>query len=171
MVLYDHIRMPLMEEIWKTAQGTYEVSNLGRLRNAKTYKILKQHDDKDGYLYYGSLRINRLVALAFIPNPENKPTVNHIDGDKHNNNITNLEWATLTEQQQHAYKLGLKKPMNGVNHPSHKLSKEDVIWIRKHYKAHDKEYGMIPLSKKFGVSEVTIKRVAKQYNQYYRDLD
>ena len=170
-----------MKEIWKTIENSkYAISNLGRLKNEETGKILSQHEDKCGYLFHSyfdfdgkqhSGRINRLVALAFIPNPENKPTVNHIDGDKKNNVVTNLEWATLSEQQNHAYRLGLKKPMNGVNSPVHKLTKEQVLWIREHYKCHDKEYGMIPLAKKFGVSEATIKRAAKQYAQYYRDLN
>lgn len=169
-------------EIWKLVSNssTYEISNFGRFRNKKTKRILKLHMDGSGYLQhsyrddYGVLhygRINRLVALAFISNPENKPTVNHIDGIKTNNRVDNLEWATREEQMIHAYKLGLKKPMRGINHPSHKLSKEDVLYIREHYKAHDKEFGMIPLTKKFGVSEATIKRVAKKYGDYYRDLD
>lgn len=170
-----------MKEIWKFVNDSskYQISNLGRFRNASTSEILKPNINKDGYLFRNytgdsgrvySGRINRLVALAFISNPENKPTVNHIDGIKTNNQVDNLEWATREEQMIHAYKLGLKKPMRGVNHPSHKLSKEDVLYIREHYKAHDREFGMIPLAKKFKVSEATIKRVAKQYGTYYKDI-
>lgn len=171
-----------MEEIWKDVFNSdkYEISNLGRFRNKRTGYIRKPHmdgcgylqcsyQDNDGNMRYG--RINRLVAKAFIPNPDNKSTVNHKDGIKTNNRVDNLEWATKEEQMVHAYKLGLKKPMCGVNHPSHKLSKEDVLYIREHYKSHDKEFGMVALAKKFGVSEATIQRVAKQYGNYYRDLD
>ena len=171
-----------MKEIWKFVEDSskYQISNLGRLRNNETGEIIKPNITKDGYLfrdYKGDSgkwyvgRINRLVAMAFIPNPENKPTVNHIDGIKTNNRVDNLEWATRNEQMYHAYKLGLKKPMCGVNHPSHKLSKEDVLYIREHYKAHDKEFGMLALARKFNVGEATIKRVAKRYGSYYRDLD
>lgn len=80
-------------------------------------KILKGLSDTKGYLYVclGKRypKIHRLVALAFIPNLDNKPQVNHIDGNKKNNNISNLEWVTNGENQKHAFKLGLNKPHKG----------------------------------------------------------
>ena len=86
----------------------------GRLDNRKG-KQLRPSVDKDGYervvLTKDGIRktysVHKLVALAFIPNPENKTTINHIDGNKRNNNVSNLEWATEKENQNHKWKNGL----------------------------------------------------------------
>jgi len=80
-------------------------------------KSLKQHIDRTGYLTVSiykngkkiSFKTHKLVALAFIPNPENKETVNHIDGNKLNNSVYNLEWSTRSENCQHAWDNGLNK--------------------------------------------------------------
>lgn len=111
------------EEIWKHIdffEGEFYVSNLGRVMNRKTGNILKGDISGSGYqrvqLYYKGntkkfLR-HRLVALYFIYNddPINKTIVNHIDGNKHNNHYTNLEWVTPSENTLHALRLGLLKP-------------------------------------------------------------
>ena len=162
-----------MHEIWKPiefAEGYY-ISNYGRVRSTRKGqdRILKLSHTKDGYVKCGiaihgcscRFRVNRLVAEAFVPNPENKPTVNHIDGNKDNNHADNLEWCTLSEQMHHAYEHGLKKPMQGTNHSMSKLTEEEVRWIREHYKARDKEFGMIGLAEKFNVSHCCIKRAVK----------
>lgn len=170
-----------MNEIWKPiefAEG-YFVSDLGRIKSIKKNRelILKLSHTKDGYVKCGitiqgsscRFRVNRLVANAFIPNPENKPTVNHKDGNKDNNCASNLEWMTRSEQMKHAYKLGLKKPMRGTSHSMSRLTEEDVKWIRQHYKARDKECGMIALSKRFNVSCCCIKRAVKAIT--YSDIE
>lgn len=170
-----------MEEIWRPisfAEG-YLISNYGRVKSLRKEqeRILKLSHTKDGYVKCGitikgsscRFRVNRLVAEAFIPNPENKPTVNHIDGNKYNNRADNLEWATKSEQMKHAYKMGLKKPMRGTLQPRSRLSETDIKWIREHYKAHDKEFGMNALAEKFNVSGCCIKRAVK--GTTYRNVE
>lgn len=107
-----------MNEIWKAIEnyeGLYQISNLGRIKNNKN-RIMKQKPSKDGYvrilLYkqgkYTSKYVHILVAKAFIPNPQNKEEVNHIDANKSNNRIDNLEWVTKKENNYHAVKMHLK---------------------------------------------------------------
>ena len=102
-------------EIWKPIEDfdNYEVSSWGRVRNKTTEKILKPYENDKGYLkveiYHDGIgckkRINRLVAAAFIDNPANLPCVDHIDGNKQNNSVTNLRWATDRANRLYAKKL------------------------------------------------------------------
>lgn len=97
------------EEIWKEIkgfEGLYEVSTKGRVKNIKTGRILTGGYTKNGYkivylkdkFYY----VHRLVALAFLDNPDNLPQVNHIDENKKNNDVKNLEWVTASQNQRHS---------------------------------------------------------------------
>lgn len=111
-----------MEEWREIAENSeYLISNHGNVRRRGSSRNRSVRDRK-GYpsvdLYKdgnrSTRRIHRLVAEAFISNPDNKPEVNHKDGNKHNNNYSNLEWATKKENCEHAWANGLVKPSLGM---------------------------------------------------------
>ena len=106
--------------------NNYAISNYGNIKNIKNNKILKPHKNTNGYMEYtfcqnkikATFRIHRLVGIYFIDNPQNKPYINHIDGDKTNNNVSNLEWCSAKENDNHARETGLKnqeKPILAIN--------------------------------------------------------
>jgi hypothetical protein len=124
------------EEEWRAVagfEGYYEVSNFGEVRSidrlvprdgptgnmTRKGQLRKPHITPKGYLRVQltkdgeahNYQVHRLVALAFIPNPDNKPEVNHRNGNKRDNYVGNLEWSTGSENQTHAYQMGLKKPI------------------------------------------------------------
>lgn len=110
-------------EKWKTISNNknYMISNAGRIRHANDNVDHSTRDNK-GYLVTDlykdgqrfTHRVHRLVAQEFIPNPDNKPCINHIDGNKHNNNSSNLEWVTKKENSKHAWVNGLAKPSKSM---------------------------------------------------------
>lgn len=141
-------------ETWKRIAdyyNRYDISNYGRVRSNKfqspidtigrrrifKVRILSWNLMTIGYYRVvlsqnqqsKSITVHRLVANAFVPNPKNKPCVNHIDGNKLNNNPNNLEWVTQSENMLHAYKTGLIKK-DGSNHHLAKLTEEKVRTIK-----------------------------------------
>lgn len=111
---------------------------------------------------------HRLVAKAYIPNPDNKPQVNHKDGNKQNNHVSNLEWCTAQENVQHAYDTGLAKALSGTENYGSKLSEEDIRYIRANYKPYDREFGARGLGRKFNVSHPIISYVIN--NKTYKNV-
>lgn len=147
-----------MEEEWRNViggEGSYIVSSLGKIislerkttcfyKNGRTTtlpvhkKDMIYYIDPDGYErchlkldgIKKTLAVHRIVAIAFIPNPENKPLINHIDGNKSNNNIENLEWVTASENTRHAERIGL---VTHTPQKSNKTNREDVVEIIRLY--------------------------------------
>jgi hypothetical protein len=171
------------EEQWKFIKDTnemYEASDLGRIRSwwnnrhgrAKTPKILKKYLDTRGYHKVSmkingkmvTIRVHRLVAETWLPNPENKRTVNHINGkDKTNNHISNLEWATDSENTKHAYDTGLIKQKIGKESKSLKYGLvvlKDGIEVAVLYGA--KEYA------NFGLNRGNVHSVLTEKRSHYK---
>lgn len=151
-------------EIWEAVkyfENNYKVSNLGKVKNIKTGRILKGVLDKDKYLkltlYNGGIKFNkivhRLIAQAFVPNPKNKPQVNHIDANKQNNNAINLEWCTPLENIRHAMDKGIKGTAKGSRNNLSKLVEKDIIYIRKTFLSKN------ALALKYKVHISTIERI------------
>jgi hypothetical protein len=111
----------MAKERWKRIDEhpNYDVSSLGNVRNNRNGRVLKPYDDGNGYLRVNldnrGCRVHILVALSFIPNPDEKPVVNHKRGKKHDNRASQLEWVTLSENTQHAYDNGLISRGGGRN--------------------------------------------------------
>lgn len=203
------------DEIWRDVvgfEGLYVVSNLGRIGSLQQRRCLetgKQRNYKErimrlqnmgGYKIVklscegkvSQFLVHRLVALAFIPNPENKATVNHINGDKSDNRVDNLEWATQSENNKHAYRVLGKKPSthldklrkgwqnkiesirksisnanSGVSNGSAKLTSTQVMEIREASK--NKYHGYCSdLARKYNVSESCIYGVLS--GRYYSSV-
>lgn len=160
-----------MTEVWKDIinyEGLYQISNYGRVKALEKDVvrrkcgikhcleiIMKPVSDKDGYLSVTfcvhskgkakTFKVHRLVAQAFIPNPENKPQVNHKDGNKENNSVQNLEWVTGKENIQHAYKTNLMNQSGKNNAMYGRLGADNpnsipIIQLNKYTNQKIKEY-------------------------------
>lgn len=166
----------MMEEVWKEYfvqdYGNIYVSNYGNVKNKKGKLLLKRQKQKSDYLNpYYYIRVNytkdgkrkiwqqyihRLVAICFIDNPENKLEVNHIDGNKLNNNVSNLEWVTRKENMIHAKNKNLLSDKSCENNGRSKLTKEQVIKIRKMYKD---GYTKYRIAKIFNIGWTTVQHI------------
>ena len=144
----------------------FQVSNLGNVFSKRSNRILKQ-TKRGGYWVFATkiggrngiahhFSVHRLVAEAFIPNPESKPYVNHKDGCKTNNILSNLEWVTAKENSAHARATGLRLPSN------RKLTADQVREIRA------SNLSQIKLGKIYGLSQASISDIKRR--ETYKDV-
>jgi len=133
------------EEIWKDIpgfEGFYEISSFGRIKSFKKNRdgeILKLTNKKGHYFSFvlqgkgkerKSARIHRLVAEAFIPNPDNLPEVNHKDGNKQNNMVDNLEWCTSSHNVQHSIRMH-REQLNPMIYYNQHIKPKPIIQLQK----------------------------------------
>lgn len=169
-----------MQEIWKDVvgfEGLYKVSNFGNVMGmgkswvcgmynkirTKPKSILPKSTNTSGYHQIWlsknkngkNYRVHRLVAEAFLENPENKKDINHKNGNKTDNGLDNLEWCTRSENVLHAFKNDLKKPSSGSKHGMSKLKEYDVLKIRELAGKHTK----LELAEMFGVGRRSINNI------------
>jgi predicted XRE-type DNA-binding protein len=160
------------KEIWMGVVGyenNYMISNFGRVKNVKTGRILKQNKVK-GYNAVGlcknrqqeTLYIHRLVMENFVPNLFNKKTVNHIDGNKLNNFLNNLEWASQSDNVYHSYKVGLASNRGEKNNRA-KLTEKEVTEIR----TLSKTLRQGEIAKRYGVTQAAVSSIITGKNWNY----
>lgn len=167
-----------MEEVWKDIagwEGSYQVSTCGRVKSLKYGKerILKPSKNSSGYLTVGlsiesrtfSKVIHRLVAIAFIPNPENKGDVNHIDEDKTNNNVDNLNWMTRSENVN--WGTSRKRAVNTFHMNRSYKDKIKVIYPSGEIEIFN---SAADISRAFGVSKGNVSRVLSGGRKHIRGL-
>jgi hypothetical protein len=144
----------------------YLIYEDGRVFSVRSNKFLTQCYNRGGYLILNlckkgtkpkSHRVHRLVAEHFLPKSKNLRDVNHIDGNKANNHISNLEWSNKSLNGLHAYRMGLKRasPSHGETHGMAKLTKEDVIKIRSLYKKETNRQ----IAKMYGITTTQVWRI------------
>ena len=145
-------------------------------------RLVKSAVNNRGYLAIKikdkTTMVHRLVAECFIPNPDNKPCVNHLDGNKLNNSVENLEWCTIAENNAHARENGLhiqaighklnyksletkKRALSNLKDKS-KLTDEEVRYVRSVHKPRDPEFSATALSQKYGISVAAMSKVVNR---------
>lgn len=151
-------------------EGKYSADECGKIYSDKTGKEMYTIKDKCGYLlvqFFDSKEkkrktyaVHRIIAKTFLgEKPNSEDTVNHIDGNKENNRVDNLEYVNRSEQMHHAYRLGLKKPVYNSNQ---KLTIEQVLEIKARYKLGGRGNGAYSIAKSYGVSESCILNIVNE---------
>lgn len=176
-----------MEEVWKDIEelkNAYQVSNFGRVRRKSrkvptnvpgqrnglrnlSERITKSQDNGHGYqqiyVKIDGIRImvylHRIVAIYFLPNPENKPEVNHKDGNKENNRADNLEWATRKENVKHAVDNNLLS--KGEKVWNCKLTEQKILAIRRLHRMNP-NFNRAAINRKLGLGNSTVSKIIKK---------
>lgn len=153
-------------------EGLYEISENGEVRGLhrerEGTRLLHTRMGRNGYLVVAlsrqgkatTINVHALVARSFLGPPPDHHEINHIDGDKGNPSLSNLEYVTRSDNLRHAYRTGLRKPLGfktGERHPNHRLSDADVAEIRRRFKL--RKYGSTRLAREFNVHHSTIQRI------------
>lgn len=135
---YKHENKTIPE--WR---GSYKINSRAQVLSLKRNKLLGIHQNANGYNYVNlnrnnkghMLSVHRLMALTFLVNddPINKKWVNHINGNKHDNKLTNLEWITPSENKRHAFNTGLQVCKRGEDNKNAILDDKQIEWVRKLY--------------------------------------
>ena len=159
------------EEVWaESVVDGYLISNYGFVYSKKRSRNLKMIIKKDGYHTihvrhnekYRNMFVHRLVALAFIPNPFNKKEVNHIDGNKSNNHVVNLEWCTPSENIKHSFSIGLNSQEHRKNNrkinPDNDVKNVKII--------HNMGFSYKQIAILYGVSDDTIRNIITKKGAY-----
>ena len=182
--MHEDCELHGIPEEWKEIkgfEGKYEVSDKGRIRSLTRTawngvgehelegQVIKDHPDKKGYRTtslckdgeHRPVKVHREVGKAFLPNPEDKPCINHKDGDKGNNKAGNLEWCTYSENNRHAWDTGLMKSgdQKGEANGRAILTEEKVKEIRAFLGREELSQGEI--GKMFGVSKCAIGDISR----------
>ena len=155
----------------KNFESYFQINDKGEIFSKRTNKILKQTISKTGYPVITTkiggrngkaycLKVHRLLAQTFISNPNNLPQVNHIDGNKLNNNINNLEWVDNSANQKHAYSIGLNST-KGDLHRNRKISNDDVKHIRNAFNLYigKKKYFYMQFAENYNLSANHIRQI------------
>jgi hypothetical protein len=140
----------------------YYITEDGLIRDGR---LLSKHLSNKSYYFVSmylkgktfKFYLHRLVAECYIPNPENKPQVNHINGNKLDNRIVNLEWVTNQENRNHAVENGLHP--KGEQMGNSKFTEEDIKWIRQNYIPNHHQFGMSAIARKFNTYASTIHKI------------
>lgn len=162
-------------EIWKSVVGfhKYECSNIGNVRHIEHKNNIKMITSPSGYQLFSvrqnnkryTLKMARVIAIAFIPNPQNYPQVNHRDGNKKNNSVSNLEWCTSKINMRHAFDNKLITPHRGADRWNAMLTDSQVIEILELLKLKVKQRD---IAKLFGISPVTVCNI--KYNRTWTHI-